>query len=112
MSHTSGRAIVPAVVLLMIALMVPPVQAAAGTGSDPQSEEEVDHRERLVGGGFALEKELETDRSLETWLYVFSALMALCVGWLCFKPTRVYTGKKKGLKKKKGGAGKGKKPKK
>lgn len=72
-----------------------------------------DVRERLVGGRFKLQKELETDRSWDTWLYVFSAVMLLCVGWLCFKPYRVYAGKSGGgltLFRKKGDKGrKGKK---
>lgn len=68
---------------------------------DDEEAEEVEVRERSVGKNYPLEKELETDRSDETWLYVLSAIMLLGVGWLCFKPTRVYTGKKTKKKKKK-----------
>jgi hypothetical protein len=87
---------------------------APGFGAG-QETEEPDVRERRVGGRFPLEKELETDRSWDTWLYVFSALMLLCVGWLCFKPHRVSTGKGGlglSLFRKKGAAAKPKKGKK
>ncbi len=50
--------------------------------------EQEDRRKRTVGAQFALEEELSTDRTIDTWIYVFSAVMLLCVGWLCFKPTR------------------------
>ncbi len=98
--------------ILLVAWVGVPALGAGGFGEDDPNEEEVDQRERTVGRNYPLEKELETDRSIETWLYVFSALMLLCIGWLCFKPTRVYAGKsgKKVVPTK--GPPKGKKPKK
>ncbi len=74
---------------------------AQGLSSTDDEDEEVEVRERSVGKNYPLEKELQTDRSDEPWLYVLSAIMLLGVGWLCFKPTRVYKGKKDKPKKKK-----------
>ncbi len=87
--------------LLLFAVAAPALGARSGRSTeratradeDESAAPEEDVRERTVGRGFAVEAELETDRSIETWMYVFSALMLLCVGWLCFKPTRI-AGKK------------------
>jgi len=115
------------VALLLVSVATPAFAARSGgsraretraAGDDENAAPEKDERKRTVGGGYAVEAELETDRSIETWMYVFSALMLLCIGWLCFKPTRL-RGKKSAktlLPKKAGpannkGAGAGKKPK-
>lgn len=88
-------------------------RAKRPSGYDPaEATEEPDVRERRVGGRYPLEKELATDRSWDTWLYVFTALMVLCVGWLCFKPHRAPAGKRGGgfsVFRRRADSGKGKK---
>ncbi|MBN1344785.1 MAG: hypothetical protein JXQ73_18980 [Phycisphaerae bacterium] len=106
-SRALGR-FAPVVLVATLLAMGEPVLAARSLDDDSsgssrsvsrsqgEDEDQPDVRERTVGGSYPLEKELDTDRSFDTWLYVFSAVMLLCVGWLCFKPTRLYTGKKEG----------------
>jgi hypothetical protein len=70
--------------------------AAAEGGSGAKSGTDAAGVKPKVERRYALEKEIDVDESIQTWLYVFSAVMLLCIGWLCFKPTRLEKMKAKG----------------
>ncbi len=99
--RNENRSGVPRTLLIALCLLaMAPAWAAEGF-DDENAEEEPDVRERVVGKSYLLEQKLETDRSLDTWLYVCSAVIVLCIGWICFKPTRIYVPNKEKRRKKK-----------
>jgi len=81
------HAIVLLAALLTLSNTLPPfitASFAAGRDNEPNGQ-----TKETFTGRYPLEQTMEVDHSVQTWLYVFSALMLLFIGWLCFKPTRV-----------------------
>ncbi len=70
----------------VLALVVFPTQLAAADAfgrSDPNTDQ------ARPASRYPLEAEIAPDQYIQTWLWVFSSIMLLLIGWLCFKPTRV-----------------------
>jgi len=78
------RSVITLAMTLLVLWMAAAACAQSTNDAEPNAPREVGPVSR-----YPLEQAMPPDPALQTWLYLFSAVMLLCIGWLCFKPTKV-----------------------